>query len=436
VTRSAETTPAPARPAGPYRVLVVDPDRALHQLVAAATPQPGRTEVIAAASPQAAAKLLADHPVDLAVIDSDLPDNLGIDFAQKLKRDHRTTHTVLVTHKPSIDAAVAAIRAGATDFIVKPNDPTEFSARLRDAIAKQAEDRKHADRVTRLRNLCHRLNDARLDVSRQVDILCHDLVDAYQELATQLHQVAENTRKNEDATQAQAEAQRSAASGNDASTDTPTPEEIASLFPDAPGQTPTVLPTPGPVAPDVAAAAFTQLTDHELDLENLIRSSLEFLMQQAGPTNAAIFLPSSMDEFSLAGYVNYDCSRDAADLLLQHLADVVAPKVAELTPNTSLHLTDNDAIANWIGDDAAWLEDAHVVAFNASADDEALAIIVLFRDHEEPFPIEQRAVFNAVAPVLGNALARVIRIHHRHLPDLEDWELDDDHDADPFGSAF
>jgi DNA-binding response OmpR family regulator len=435
-------------------VLVVDPDRGLHDLVAAATPQPRRTELIVAPSTAAAADLLAHAPVDLAVIDSDLPDNLGIDFARQLKRDHRTTHTVLVTHKPSVDAAVAAIRAGATDFIVKPHDaaaPGDFAARLRAAIARQTKDRRHADRVARLRKLCHRLNDARLDVSRQVDVLCHDLVDAYQELATQLHHVAENNRKNEQATQlqAQAEAERSDASGttpahatthdHDAADFDPSPEEIASLFPDAPGQTPTVLPTPGPVAPDVAAEAFTQLTQHQLDLEQLIRSTLEFLMQQAGPTNAAIFLPSSMDEFSLAGYVNYDCSRDAADLLLQHLADVVAPKIADLTPNEQLHLTDDLDIADWFGPDAAWLADSHVVAFNASAEQEALAIVVLFRDGDEPFAVEQRNVFQAIAPVLGNALARVIRIHHRHLPDVEDWQTDGDtdpHDADPYGSAF
>ncbi|MEM0914470.1 MAG: response regulator, partial [Planctomycetota bacterium] len=185
---------APTPRANAYRVLVVDPDPALRRLVASAAPAPDRTEVIVADTPADAARLLEQAPVDLAVIDSDLPGDAAIDFAHRLKRDHRATHTVLVTHKPSVDAAVAAIRAGATDFVIKPADPTapgDFADRLRDAIAKQAADRKHHRRVDRLRNLCRKLNDARLDVSRQVDVLCHDLLDAYQELAKQLADVAE-----------------------------------------------------------------------------------------------------------------------------------------------------------------------------------------------------------------------------------------------------
>ncbi|MEM9789773.1 MAG: response regulator [Planctomycetota bacterium] len=419
------TRPAPhADPSttrtGPYRVLVVDPDRALERLVADAAPAPDRTEIVTADSPADAVRLLEDAPVDLAVIDSDLPDNTGIDFAQRLKRDHRTTHTVLVTHKPSVDAAVAAIRAGATDFILKPADPAapgDFADRLRDAIAKQAADRKHHRRVDRLRNLCRKLNDARIDVSRQVDVLCHDLVDAYQELASQLAELAKRPDNTVD---------------DPTSADQANWEQSDRL--DHPGDTPQpmVMPTPGASAPDVARDAFEQLVASELDLEQLIRRTLEFTMQQTGPTNAAVFLPSSMDEFSLAGYVNYDCSRDAADLLLQHLGDVVAPKVADA--DGPLHLTDNDDITHWIGDDAAWLEDSHVVAFACSAEEESLAVVVLFRDHQEPFTPEQRAALHAVAPKLGDALHRVIRIHHRHLPDPdenEDWQ-----DGDLFGTAF
>ncbi|MEO0587173.1 MAG: response regulator [Planctomycetota bacterium] len=424
------TKPDPTQPSGPYRVLVVDPDRALHALVASAAPDPNRTEIIAAASPAAAAELLETGAVDLAVIDSDLPDNAGLDFAQQLKRDRRTTHTVLVTHKPSIDAAVAAIRAGATDFIVKPQDPAEFADRLRDAITKQSADQRHADRVTRLRKLCHKLNDARLDVSRQVDVLCHDLVDAYQELATQLHQVAENQSTPADA--APPVTPDTIEPIGDADDIAPTAADFEAFDPDNPAATPVCMPTPTPVAPDVASAAFRQLTADELDLEQIIRRTLEFTMQQAGPTNAAIFLPSSMDEFSLAGYVNYDCSRDAADLLLQHLADVMAPKVVDA--EGLVHLTTDDGLRDWLGEDAAWLEGSHMVALPCEADEEALAVIVLFRGDEEPFEDEVIDVFGAIGPELGQALARVIRIHHRHLPDPdenEDWQ-----DGDLFGTAF
>jgi hypothetical protein len=51
---------------------------------------------------------------------------------------------------------------------------------------------------------------------------------------------------------------------------------------------------------------------------------------------------------------------------------------------------------------------------------------VLFRDASEPFPPALLDVAAAIGPPLGQRLAKVIRIHHRHLPDFDD-------DAEDFG---
>src|SRR5690606_39228493 len=155
------------------------------------------------------------------------------------------------------------------------------------------------------------------EVSEQVDILCHDLVTAYQDLAVQMQQV-------------------------------------------------------------VHTSEYAMVIRDELDLEKLLRRTLEYIIEKAGASNAAIFLPSSMDEYSLGGYVNYDCTPESADMLLQHLGDVFAPKVAR--QNELVHITDNIALCGWLGDDAMWLEDRHVLAFGCRQDDEALAVIAVFRD--------------------------------------------------------
>src|SRR5690242_10652412 len=42
-------------------------------------------------------------------------------------------------------------------------------------------------RNVRLRLVCRRLNQARHEISQQVDLLCNDLVRAYQEMAQQLN---------------------------------------------------------------------------------------------------------------------------------------------------------------------------------------------------------------------------------------------------------
>ena len=251
------------------------------------------------------------------MINPSLPDGNGLDLAGELNNSRRKTATVMVGDEPGLDAAMGAIRAGVSTswsahWISKtPNE------RVRKVIRKQRKNRDQAQRVRRLRRLCKKLNQARVDVSKQVDILCNDLVTAYQELAGQMQQV-------------------------------------------------------------VQASEYGAVIRDELDLEKLLRKTLEHLVEKAGPTNAAVFLPSSMDEYTLGGYVNYDCSPDSADMLLQHLADVVAPKVSHR--DDLVHVTDNPSLAHMLGGDAAYLVDSHMLTFSCRSGDESLAVITLFRD--------------------------------------------------------
>jgi hypothetical protein len=160
---------------------------------------------------------------------------------------------------------------------------------------------------------------------------------------------------------------------------------------------------------------YSALVKGELDIESLLRKTLEFLLQKGGAMNAAIFLPATADEYSLGGYVNYDCTVESADVLLQHLADIVAPKLTDLTE--PLVITDNQTLTKWIGDDAAYLADSHVVGLSARRDSEALAVLILFRDGSTPFDAAFLETCAAITPLLAQYLAKIIRIHHRHVLD-------------------
>jgi hypothetical protein len=166
----------------------------------------------------------------------------------------------------------------------------------------------------------------------------------------------------------------------------------------------------------VKTSEFSAHIGDELDLEQILRRTLEYLLQKVGPTNAAIFLPTTGDEFTLGGYVNHDCAKQGADMILQHLADVVAPRLSRQTE--LLHITDNQSMTRWIGDDAAYLADSAFIGFSCRHDEETLAVLIMFRDEAKPFPPEVLDECGAIAPLLGDYLARVIRIHHRHVPGL------------------
>ena len=45
--------------------------------------------------------------------------------------------------------------------------------------------------------------------------------------------------------------------------------------------------------PTTTALEFTGLIKQELDIENLLRTTLEYVLGRSGPTNAAVFLPTT-----------------------------------------------------------------------------------------------------------------------------------------------
>jgi hypothetical protein len=260
---------------------------------------------------------------------------------------------VALSARPTLDHATELMRLGAVDLIALPADPRELASRLADALARTRRARRLEARVERLRLVCRRLNDARQQVSSQVGSLCNDLVEAYQELSDKV------THMN-------------------------------------------------------VATEFSSLIRQELDVESLLRTALEFILAKTGPTNAAVYLPATSGDYSLGAYVNYDGPKDAADVLLEQLAGVVPPRL-ENEPGVVFLRSEPDLHA-FLDQDAHWLGESGAVAFACRHDKECLAVVILFRDRRTPFAEDLKPVFQTIATLFGRQLARVIHIHHRHLP--------------------
>jgi|GEM_PF-249331 len=349
------------------QILLVDPSPALRPALLKCKPQQGSASVVYAATLDEARRLIQTAGrIDLAILPQGT-DNDGLEFVRELSESDAATACVLLTSTPDFDFAQQAMRLSVSDLIVRPalnaalDDAwlTTTAARVSEALDRQWSSRERKTRIRKLKKLCRRLNDARLEVTEQVDILCNDLVTAYQELATQMQNMT-NT------------------------------------------------------------AGYREAIGDELDLEAVLRKTLEYILQQAGPCNAAVFLPSSADEFSLGGYVNYDCTKESADMLLQHLADVLAPGVAKLEDGDLIHATDNGTLARLIGDDWNYLADCHLLALPACHDGEALAVVALFRDNAQPFTEPAVDALSSIAEQMGTLLARIIRVHHRSMPGFDD----------------
>jgi len=166
--------------------------------------------------------------------------------------------------------------------------------------------------------------------------------------------------------------------------------------------------------PQALAAQFELLVRSELDVETLLRHVLEFVLANLGATNAAVFLPGSTGDYSLGAYVNYSCPKDAAEVLLDHLANVAAPNLEHTTG--VIHIKTPEQLEARFGDSCGWIGDCEMLAFTCRSEGECLAVFTLFRERSTPFGSDAAAMLGMLSDVFGHQLARVIRIHHRHLP--------------------
>lgn len=87
-----------------------------------------------------------DQLFNLALIDIDLPDIVGTDLLDKLRKSEPETIKIIITGKPTLDNSINAANIGINGFIVKPFDPKKLlkliEEKLREQDAKMKFDEK------------------------------------------------------------------------------------------------------------------------------------------------------------------------------------------------------------------------------------------------------------------------------------------------------
>jgi DNA-binding NtrC family response regulator len=104
-------------------------------------------ETCEAANLAEAREALALQAPDLALVDLGLPDGSGLELLRQEDRN-RSVELVVVTGNATVETAVAALREGALDYLVKPID----RARLRSVLAHVARTRELKQEVSELRD--------------------------------------------------------------------------------------------------------------------------------------------------------------------------------------------------------------------------------------------------------------------------------------------
>ncbi len=118
------------------RVLVVDDNEELLDLVGRSLTSDGHDLVFATTAGQALSKLQAMH-IDLMVLDLGLPDGSGVQLCRQLREAHYCLPILILTAERAVASRVECLDAGADDYLGKPFAIAELRARVR-ALARRA----------------------------------------------------------------------------------------------------------------------------------------------------------------------------------------------------------------------------------------------------------------------------------------------------------
>jgi two-component system OmpR family response regulator len=119
------------------RILVVDDERAITDLVAMALKYEG-FEVATAASARDARTAVMDFRPALVVLDVGLPDEDGFALVQRLIVDGIKTPVIFLTARDSTEEKVRGLTIGGDDYVTKPFSIEELVARVRVVLRRHA----------------------------------------------------------------------------------------------------------------------------------------------------------------------------------------------------------------------------------------------------------------------------------------------------------
>ena len=144
-------------------LLILDDDEPFRSRLARAMDKKG-FKVTEAKSVDEGLRLANKTPTNFAVIDLRLEDGSGLEVVKALHKSKKESRIVMLTGYGNLPTAVAAVKAGAIDYIAKPVDADDVESALLaspESKAKPPENPMSADRVKwehihRVFELCNR----------------------------------------------------------------------------------------------------------------------------------------------------------------------------------------------------------------------------------------------------------------------------------------
>jgi len=150
----------PGAPEPTARILVVDDDHRVVELLAVALGGRGYEVITAADGEEAIRQTLGQRP-DLIVLDVRLPRRSGFEVCELLRRDTElgAIPIVMVSAAGEAEARLQAFARGADDYLTKPFSPRELMARIQRLLVRSRDANEARRRTRDLERELHRVQD-------------------------------------------------------------------------------------------------------------------------------------------------------------------------------------------------------------------------------------------------------------------------------------
>ena len=118
------------------RLLLIDDDPRAHSTLELVLPD--EYDLISATTLSDGRRLVTDGEVDMVLLDLALPDGNGLDLLRHITSQPFGPPVVILTGTAEVAVAVDAIRAGASDYLLKPYELRTLLAKLHNALVNSA----------------------------------------------------------------------------------------------------------------------------------------------------------------------------------------------------------------------------------------------------------------------------------------------------------
>ena len=135
-------------------VLIIDDEAGIRESLETLLDMEGYDVESAATAVQGLARI-GERPFDLVLLDLALPDRNGIELLEELHAHDPELSVIMITAYGTVENAVKAMQAGATNFVQKPWDNEKLLADVRIAVGRH---RTEAENVQLKRALKQRYN--------------------------------------------------------------------------------------------------------------------------------------------------------------------------------------------------------------------------------------------------------------------------------------